>query len=122
MSPWRPQKPCVHPLCGRLGCTEHKRERQVVYDRHRGSARKRGYDSRWEKKRAEYLKLHPVCELQMSGCTKRANTVDHRIPIARGGADDPSNYQSACRCCHSSKTAAEDQGFGNPRRDRKANA
>jgi len=108
--PWRPQKPCPHPLCGRLSCEEHKR----VYDRFRPTAAKRGYDAKWNKKRAHFLALHRVCEMRLPGCTKRANTVDHVIPLARGGADDESNYRAACASCHSSKTSARDGGFGNP--------
>ena len=33
--------------------------------------------------------------------------VDHRIPLWKGGADDESNYASACRECHALKTEAE---------------
>ena len=33
--------------------------------------------------------------------------VDHVVPKACGGTDDPSNLQGSCRKCHSAKTARE---------------
>jgi 5-methylcytosine-specific restriction endonuclease McrA len=32
-----------------------------------------------------------------------ANTVDHIIPVAKGGTDDPENLVAACRKCNFSK-------------------
>lgn len=31
--------------------------------------------------------------------------VDHIVPVARGGANDPSNYQALCARCNKSKGA-----------------
>jgi len=51
-------------------------------------------------------------------CTNRASHVDHKVPIARGGAGlDPRNLQSLCASCHSRKTARTDGGFGHAKRD-----
>ena len=33
--------------------------------------------------------------------------VDHIIPLAQGGRDDPDNLQTLCRSCHMEKTAQE---------------
>jgi 5-methylcytosine-specific restriction endonuclease McrA len=39
--------------------------------------------------------------------------LDHKIPRAQGGTDDPSNLQWLGARCHSKKTASTDGGFGN---------
>jgi 5-methylcytosine-specific restriction endonuclease McrA len=55
-------------------------------------------------------------------------TVDHVIPIARGGSDDPENLIAACRRCNYSKqdklvflagdsTATLPRGFVSPRNE-----
>jgi 5-methylcytosine-specific restriction endonuclease McrA len=36
-------------------------------------------------------------------CGMEANTVDHIIPVAKGGTDDPENLVAACRKCNFSK-------------------
>ena len=36
-------------------------------------------------------------------CGMDANTVDHIIPVAKGGTDDPENLVAACRKCNFSK-------------------
>lgn len=33
--------------------------------------------------------------------------VDHVVPLADGGMDDPCNMQALCADCHATKTAAE---------------
>ncbi len=42
--------------------------------------------------------------------TPGCRTVDHRVPKARGGADDEANCQCICDLCHKAKTQAEAQG------------
>jgi len=116
MSPRRSPRPCRVPTCPNLDCDQHKRERNRQYEGSRGSATARGYDAAWRERRAAFLAAHPVCELRLPGCTERASVVDHRIPKSQGGADHPSNYQSACAPCHNRKTASEDGGFGNARK------
>jgi 5-methylcytosine-specific restriction protein A len=87
----------------------------------RGTARARGYDSKWEKARAAFLAKHPVCE-----CPKHhgrpdaplATDVDHHKPH-RGDRVlfwDRSNWRAMAHDCHSSKTARFDGGFGHLRR------
>lgn len=120
--PTRPLKACAHKsrCSGRAThgryCARHAAEYQRTKERapdNRPSAAARGYDRQWRKKRAKYLRKHPFCA--ESGCSKRATHVDHIVPLAAGGADDESNFQSLCHSHHSIKTNKEDGGFGNPK-------
>lgn len=46
-------------------------------------------------------------ETMCAYCKKaRANTIEHVVPIARGGRDEASNVLPACRTCNSSKGAS----------------
>jgi 5-methylcytosine-specific restriction endonuclease McrA len=60
----------------------------------------------WKIARAEQLREEPNC--QAPGCDQPATHVDHRIPIAEGGAElDLANLQSLCKRHHGPKTQAE---------------
>ena len=56
-----------------------------------------GSSSRWRKRRALILKMHDYC---CAYCGDDANTVDHIIPISKGGTDDPMNLVAACSRCN----------------------
>ena len=56
-----------------------------------------GSSSRWRKRRAIILKMHDECCVY---CGDEANTVDHVIPISKGGTDDPNNLVAACSRCN----------------------
>ena len=106
--PTAPPSPCTYPGCHQLSdsarCAEHTR----AYNRRRGSASKRGYGRRWQRTRAAQLQREPWCrECRREGYTRPATQVDHIVPKARGGTDDPSNLQSLCGSHHSRKTALE---------------
>lgn len=82
-----------------------KRVVRAEVDRRRPSARKRGYDSKWEKARAAYLLKHPLCVMCLVvGQRTPATVVDHKIPH-RG---DPvlfwnsENWQQLCDGHHNS--------------------
>lgn len=107
--------PCRAPGCpnvaGRRGlCPACERQR----DRQRPSAALRGYDRRWQQLRPLVLMRDPVCRAE--GCRERSTNVDHIVPRAEGGGDDPSNLQGLCHEHHSGKTLreirqrADDQG------------
>lgn len=69
---------------------------------HRGSARERGYTTRWDKFAKRHLRDHPLCEYCLAdGKVVAAEVVDHDLPH-RG---DPAlfwdnTFTSLCRRCH----------------------
>ena len=129
--PVRPKRPCTSPGCrelvdkGRCPAHQVKAEAQRIvqsqrYDKARGSAASRGYDSRWATYSKAYRKANPLCvDCLARGIltsVERGGHVDHIKAVS--GPDDelfwePSNHASRCQPCHSSKTAREDGGFGN---------
>lgn len=116
----RALKPCNKAGCVKLTrdryCEDHKIEDRQ-YDKHRGTAAERGYDSRWQKYRAHFLRQHPLCACE--DCKHRpvplpADVVDHIIPH-KGDKTlfwDTKNHQPMNKRCHDKKTAREDGGFG----------
>ena len=79
----------------------------------------RGYGYRWQKARAQYLRLHPLCVMcQTEKRITAANTVDHRIPHKGDDALfwSQDNWQSLCASHHSGdKQAIEKSGKASPR-------
>lgn len=82
--PQKPRRPCRYPGCpgfceqGQVFCKDHM---EWSGDRLRGGADARGYDSRWRKARALFLKQHPLCAFcQAEGKVVPATVVDHIIP------------------------------------------
>jgi 5-methylcytosine-specific restriction protein A len=118
--PARAHHPCPHPGCGAVvqhgRCPTHARERKRELrqrDAKRGTATQRGYGASWRAIRAEVIVRDPICRI----CHRNPSTdADHVVPRSRGGTDDLTNLQGTCHGCHSSKTAREDDGFGNARR------
>lgn len=101
---------CAEPNCPELTtstrCPAHTKAKRRAEDKRRPNARQRGYDSHWQRTRAEYLRLHPVCEDQR-GCIEPATDVHHldgRGPKGPKGHDH-SNLQALCHAHHSSLTA-----------------
>lgn len=119
------RRACQHPGCpasaerGAYSCAAHARpshEPAVA----RPSAAARGYDRKWRRIRAMFLRKHPVCTGTVDGahgrppvrCDRPATEVDHITPLADGGTNAWSNLQPRCKPCHSRKTAAENRGAG----------
>lgn len=91
-------------------------------DRRRGTAAERGYDGRWRKARRAFLSRpeNVLCRSCASrGRMVEAECVDHVEPHKGDPVLfwDQTNWQPLCHACHSTKTAAEDGGFGNQRKD-----
>ena len=76
---------------------------------HTASRQERGYGRQWEKVRLHVLRRDDgICQpCLMTGRYTPASQVDHIIPKASGGTDDPDNLQSICGTCHFEKTARE---------------
>jgi 5-methylcytosine-specific restriction endonuclease McrA len=94
--PWAPLRRCREP-----GCT--RRQAASRCELHR-SRQARGYDAAWERIRLEILVRDGYrCRIGGPGCTIRATTVDHIVPLALGGARlDPANLRAACGHCNTS--------------------
>lgn len=65
----------------------------------------------WRRLRAQIL-VRDLYLCQCDDCAKRkapliADEVDHTIPVAEGGTDDPSNLRAMHHDCHARKTLAE---------------
>ncbi len=124
--PWKPKHNCTYPGCrvlvesGQSRCPMHTIAVRAQYDARRGTSTERGYNSRWRALRRWFLNSHPLCvECGRHGILKAAAVVDHITPH-RGDQTllyDQSNLQSLCTECHNHKTAAEDGGLGNVRKN-----
>lgn len=89
-----PGERCAHMIAA-------DRERKARHDAQRPTARERGYTTKWERERAEYLKAHPRCTM----CGAPSRVVDHVTPH-RGDRRlfwQRSNWQALCTPCHSSR-------------------
>ena len=100
-------KPCLS--CGDIFSGKGSRcascaslyEAEVIRPR-RGSTASRGYGSVWQRLSQSILERDGYrCYL----CGDWANTVDHLVPKAAGGSDDPTNLAACCRPCNSAKGA-----------------
>jgi len=100
-----------YPGCGVLVrgprgyCVQHEAIARKRADERRPSASARGYDVDWRRRRAAYLADHTDCVM----CGEPATVVDHRLPLAAGGADDETNWQPLCKLCHDSRKQSLDR-------------
>ncbi|MDI6912208.1 hypothetical protein [Nocardioides sp.] len=68
--------------------------------------------------RAAFLALNPSCALKLAGCTGRADTVEHTVPVAARPdlAFEVGLWLPACLHCNASKGAT----YGNRRRRKRS--
>jgi 5-methylcytosine-specific restriction endonuclease McrA len=82
---------CAAPIPYGSRCQDHKT---------RSKSSRGGSTRRWRELRLRILRRDRyLCRY----CGGEANTVDHVLPKARGGTDDPSNLVAACARCNYSK-------------------
>jgi 5-methylcytosine-specific restriction protein A len=83
------------------------RERKARFDAKRPSSSARGYGSKWEAARKEWLVKKPYCVR----CGKRGDHVDHITPHRGDMAIfwDKSNWQSLCQYHHNSAKQREER-------------
>lgn len=81
---------------------------------YRGSARERGYTTRWDKARRTYLASHPLCVLcKRDGRITAATVVDHIVPHKGDQQlfwDVEGNWQSLCKPHHDRDKQREERG------------
>lgn len=85
----------------------------------RPGARRRGYDSKWERESKAFLARPENC-LCVCGCGRPADMVDHIVPH-KGDQRlfwDRANWQPMNRRCNSRKAALREGAFGKPRSER----
>ncbi len=111
--PQRIERPCRAYLCPNTTgnqngyCEEHQAlARQREADR-RESAYRRGYDKRWERFRAVYLRKYPLCaDCLKAGRLISATEVHHIQKLAKHPEMkyDEDNLMALCHQCHSKRT------------------
>jgi 5-methylcytosine-specific restriction enzyme A len=121
--PTLPLKPCSISGCPELvtsgRCEQHLKESRSYSDAKRGWRSHSYADAAWRKLRILKLKANPFCEIQdkckgLRLMQQAAAEVDHIITV-RERPDLRmvwTNLQSACRSCHSAKTARENNFAG----------
>lgn len=95
-------------------CDPCRKKRDAEDRARRGTRTDRGYDSRWWKYRALYLRQHPLCVLcAENGRTVAATVVDHIVPH-KGDQRvfwDPKNHRALCKPCHDARVDEGDFGL-----------
>ncbi len=97
-------RPCIESGCPALTratrCIEHERDYQRQRDLRRGTPSQRGYDWTYRSNRMQVLEAGGY---QCAYCGAPASTVDHVLPLARGGTSDVDNLVPCCSRCNSSR-------------------
>lgn len=120
--PRRAMQVCPTPGCPTLTVAGRCPACLAKASHSRGSARAKGYDTRWQRTRQAYLRAHPYCECD--DCTAKpmllrpvateVNHLDGLGPLAPRG-HDWTNLQAMTKAHHSRHTAREQPGGWNDR-------
>ena len=76
---------------------------------HAATTTARGYGQAWRVLREQIMQRDAgMCQpCRRAGLVTAASAVDHIVPKAEWGTDDPGNLEAICTQCHATKTAAE---------------
>jgi 5-methylcytosine-specific restriction endonuclease McrA len=79
----------------------------TAHHRRQGTREERGYDTEWRRVRLLVLaRDRNTCQVRLKCNGAPANSVDHIVALANGGARlDPGNLRAACQACNSAKGA-----------------
>lgn len=106
---------CGHPGCrtlapvGEARCAKHPFRQGTFADPARGNAEDRGYGKAWRALRPVIAERDGyLCQPCLrAGRVTPYYAIDHIVPKAEGGTDDPANLQAICRACHVDKSLVE---------------
>src|SRR5215207_7910959 len=92
-----------------------RRQSNRDYDDRRGSARQRGYTTKWDKARATFLRDHPLCRMCLAECpsiVRAATVVDHIVPHQGDQVLfwDTDNWQALCKHHHDKHKQRDERG------------
>lgn len=107
--PSMPRPMCLVSSCGNRAvegsrkCVVHREPPRDF----RPTATQRGYGSKWARTSIAVRRDQPWCDECLS---VEDLTVDHIIPLSRGGTHDRGNLRTLCRSCHGRRTASTQRG------------
>ncbi len=104
--PRKPLRACAVPGCSGVAvvgsyCPEHSVTARREYPDRRPSAARRGYDRKWRRIRAQFIKAHPFC----ADCGAPTEEPHHIVPISEGGTHRWDNLVPLCGDCHKRREA-----------------
>src|SRR5205814_1348017 len=82
---------------------EEVQANQRAYNRRRGSAASRGYDSRWDRYSEAYRRAHPLCaRCEAKGLIVAVEVVGHIVPVPPSDPRflEPHNHIALCQQCN----------------------
>lgn len=119
--PRKAKRPCRYKGCPELTesasgyCEKHEKLIESQYNKYgRTPEAKRRYGRQWQKTRAAFLAINPLCEMcKRQGRYTLAQEVHHIKAVVDGGTNEFENLMALCKSCHSKITYAENNGRGN---------
>jgi 5-methylcytosine-specific restriction endonuclease McrA len=103
----QPYDPASVPRNNRSRCRSCLDEYERAKRRRRGKTAARGYGAGWQAMARAQIRRSPFC----ARCGSRQDlTVDHIVPLSRGGLSELSNMQTLCRSCNGIKSGLGEEG------------
>ena len=96
-------------------CERCNKQREVQYDKWRGSSRQRGYTAEWDAYSISFRTQRPLCEqCEADGILRESAVVDHIKPAAYFPELfwEPSNHRALCVACNTAKAVADAKTYG----------